>query len=510
MIRFASRAVLCALTAALLIPVTGCGDDDGPQRCDPAAPDCPEGQVCLQDDDSPQGGTCEDSCDPLAADACAPGLVCEQVEGGGSSCFDPVVMTGQVFDIEDEAGIPDALVLAADDTGATVTDVAITDAVGDYELTIPVTRDAAGAPTGGIFTLRVSAADYLPYPSGLRPAIPVDASQASTGDGQWSLSNPTTDVALIPLPPAEQGQGSLSGSVAGDFPAGTLVVAECADPPCPFAFADLSGDYTIFNVPAGSYTVAGYKAFLQLTPVDVTVGDGQDVTGVDLAESSEALGTVTGNINIVNPQQGEATSVVLVPESVFQQITDTFVRGEVPPGLRAPEPGTPPSITGAFTIEGVPLGDYVVLAGFENDYLVRDPDPGISGTQIVHISVDTSSGVDIDLPSSFKITGSLVMVGPGADAPEEVDASQISFVWEDDSSEDYYTLAVYDAFGTEVWFVPDVPRVTGAGNVEVDYDGPALEPGMYYQWRAESWRDTGPISSTEELRGVFYVPGVVN
>ncbi|RMG98044.1 MAG: hypothetical protein D6705_07085 [Deltaproteobacteria bacterium] len=151
-----------------------------------------------------------------------------------------------------------------------------------------------------------------------------------------------------------------------------------------------------------------------------------------------------------------------------------------------------------------PPGDYVVLAGFENDLLVRDPDPSIAGTQIVHISVD--AGATVDLAESFKITGALTMVGPGADGPEAVDPSNVVFSWADDSSEDYYTLAVYDAFGNEVWSVPDVPRVTGSATVDVAYAGPALEPGMYYQWRAESWRDSGPISTTEDLLGVFYVP----
>ena len=201
----------------------------------------------------------------------------------------------------------------------------------------------------------------------------------------------------------------------------------------------------------------------------------------------------------------------LIPESTFMQISDSFVRGEVPPGLRAPESGLAPDVTGAFTIEGVPEGQYVVLAGFENDFLVRDPDPGIAGTQIVHLEVpDPTDGVDITIDSSFKITGALVMIGPGAESPEAVDASDLAFQWEDDSSEDFYTLVVYDAFGTEVWFVPDVPRVTGGDVVEGDYTGPALTPGMFYQWRAESHRDTGPISTTEDLRGVFFVPGAVN
>jgi hypothetical protein len=204
--------------------------------------------------------------------------------------------------------------------------------------------------------------------------------------------------------------------------------------------------------------------------------------------------------------------VVLVVESTFN---DTFVRGEVPRGLRAPLSGEP-SITGEFSIEGVPEGSYVVLAGFENDDLVRDPDPNIAGTQIVTVDMPTPGDtVSLD---SFKITEALNVVSPGREDPEEVTEAP-TLTWADDSSEDFYTVVVYNAYGELVWCLSDqmmgcdggnVDRVTGADNVEVQYDGP-LEPGMYYQFRATSWRQSGgnpgPISQTEDLRGVFYVSG---
>ncbi len=87
------------------------------------------------------------------------------------------------------------------------------------------------------------------------------------------LKNASTDIALIKLPDNETGRKSISGSIilAGDnstHPGGTLVVAEggpCGLT-CPFTFSDKQGSFTIFNVPAGSWTIRGYKEFLQLTP----------------------------------------------------------------------------------------------------------------------------------------------------------------------------------------------------------------------------------------------------
>src|SRR5690606_6756491 len=148
---------------------------------------------------------------------------------------------------------------------------------------------------------------------------------------------------------------------------------------------------------------------------------------------------------------------------------DTFVKGEVPRGLRTPLSG-PPDVSGAFSIEGVPAGSYVVLASFENDDLVRDPDPGIAGTQIVTVDM-AAPGEDVALDTSFKVTEALAVVSPGADAPEAVTGTP-TFVFADDSSEDHYELVVYDAFGNLVWEDTAIPSVSGSATVEVAYGGP--------------------------------------
>ncbi len=39
----------------------------------------------------------------------------------------------------------------------------------------------------------------------------------------------------------------------------------------------------------------------------------------------------------------------------------------------------------------------------------------------------------------------------------------------------------------------------------MQYGGPALQTGGYYQFRATSMKNTAPISRTEDLLGVFFV-----
>ncbi|MBW2457021.1 MAG: hypothetical protein JRI68_21075 [Deltaproteobacteria bacterium] len=475
-------------------------------RCDPDAgnPYCVDDLVCEPDGEgSGVCGKAEGSeCDPTADDPlCAGNLVCAELEDGGYECHQPLLLSGMVFDAATEAAIEGAHVLALDDQATAVTDVAVSAADGTYELSLAVARDADGAPVQAIFTLRASAQDYQTFPSGLRTALPISATDATAEDNGWVVQSAVTDIALLPLPEDEQGLMSISGAVlAEEDSSGVLVVAE-GDAMGLSAISDLGGGYTIFNVPDGSYTVRGYAAGVQLEPVEVAM-DGAALTGVDLVESSAALGSVSGNIQLVNAPGDAATSVVLVVESTF---SDTFVRGEVPRGLRTPLSG-PPDVTGDFTIEDVPAGDYVVLAAFENDDLVRDPDPNIAGTQIVHITMP-SPGEELTISESFKVTEALPVISPGADEPEAV-SSAPTLIWGDDSSEDYYTVVVYNAYGELVWEDDNVPSVSGDDQVSVDYGGP-LESGMYYQFRATSWRTPGgtpgPISVTEDLRGVFFV-----
>ncbi|MBI4950454.1 MAG: carboxypeptidase regulatory-like domain-containing protein [Myxococcales bacterium] len=485
--------------------------------CDPAGPDqCVDAMVCgetLAGDGVcgiAEGGTC----DP-AAPLCAGGLVCAELQAGGFACYLPVLVRGMVFDSATDAAIEGALVLALDDQATAVTDVATSDASGNYVLDLPVVRDANGAPVPNFqFTLRASAQDYQTFPGGLRTALPISSSEAAELADGYTIQTAITDIALIALPAADQGRPSISGTVlGGDESAGVLVIAEDANGVGISAISDLAGAYKIFNVPDGAQTVRGYAAGLQLDPENVTVA-GADLTGVDLSSSGNALGSITGSVQIVNAPGGSMTSVVLVVASTF---SDTFVRGEVPRGLRTPLSG-PPNVTGGFTIDNVPAGSYVVLAAFENDGLVRDPDPNIAGTQIVTVDM-ASPGTDVTLADSFKITEALAVIGPGTDDPEPVTTAP-NLEWADDSSEDFYTVVVYNAYGDLVWCLstalvggvtcdgPNIPGSSGA-DVSVPYGGP-LDPGMYYQFRATSWRspggNVGPISNTEDLRGVFYVP----
>lgn len=485
--------------------------------CDPDAedPNCRVGSECRKKPDDAAEDAPENlclvvkagECDPLAP-FCADALTCAELEDGSHACHAPLLVRGSVSNAVDRAALEGAHVIGLDAESTAVTDVSVSGADGSYELELPVVRDADGKPVAESYTLRASAQGFQAFPGGLRTALPLNSKDAVESGSAYVLEGALTEITLIALPDDGVSRHVVSGHLAdaeGSTSkeamaalAGVLVVAEGDETWT--AITDKQGAFSIFNVPAGSFELNGYAAGVAVDPENISVA-GQDLSDVTLQAHLADLSTVSGSVQIVNPGDGNATSVILVVASTFNE---SSLRGETPRGLRAPRSGDP-SVTGAFSIAGVPDGDYVVLAAFENDQLVRDPDTNIAGTDLVHITV---SGGDLAVSESFKVTGALSVLGPGAELPEAV-SSAPTLRWADDSSEDWYEVRVYDAFGEEVWNDLKVPSVSGAAEVSIKYGGP-MELGMYYQFRVTSWRQPGnkkpaPISATEDLRGVFYV-----
>lgn len=439
-------------------------------------------------------GCGDDPCDPNKNTGCDSHQACERIQGGDSKCVAALEVVGRVFDLDTNAGIAGARIVAIDANGAAASFVATSGSDGSYTLPIPVERTSAGAPDMTFtLTLRADAANYLTFPAGIRPALPLDTATAVMTDGRYQIKSSLTDIGLLKLPANTPAGGTIKGNVADNAThASALVVAE-ANGVGYTAIAGRDGDYTIFNVPPGTASVNAYARGYNYTSKSADVKAGAATT-VDLDLSNAAASTVSGSVNIVNGGNGTMTSVILVLESTFNTM---LARGETPPGLRAPDPGTAPNVTNAFSITGVPAGKYVVLAGFENDFLVRD-ESSIGGTAIVHQEV--VAGQDVTIASSFKLTGADDIVSPGAMGPETVTGTP-TFTWIDDSSEDRYTVTVFDSYGTVYW-----EGGTPKSVVTLPYGGPALKSGQYYQFRVASIKDPSEvISRSEDLKGVFLV-----
>jgi len=439
------------------------------------------GSGCGGEETEGAGGAA--ACSVEKQTGCAPGLACEEVEGQSPGCFAPIAFKGKVFSATDEKPIEGARVVARDANGAAVSNVAITQADGTYALNVPVKRDANGKPLKIQYTLRTDAAGFQTFPTAPRVALPIDTDTAA-GDPPV-VQSAATDVALIPLPDTSQ-FGSIAGKVVADAPGGTLIVAGGAT-----GIADLSGAYEVFNVPAGAgVAVSAYAAGLQIKPNSADVTAGKQTPNIDLEATGPATASVSGKVELVAGASGPTTIVLAVEETFNADVA----RGEVPKGLRVD------NITSTFEIKNVPDGKYVVLAAFENDNKVRDPDVSIGGTEIVHIIV---AGQNLPITESFKVTDALEVVSPGAEKLDEVSGTP-DFVWGDYSGEDHYEVRLFDALGNKIWEDLAIPGVSGSKIVTAKYGGPALTSGMIYQFRATAIKNGGsPISSTEDLKGVF-------
>jgi hypothetical protein len=440
------------------------------------------------------------------SEGCEGGFVCESVNGEGEpACFAPVVIRGRVFDTADDSGIGGASIVALDVNGSARSSVAFSEDDGSYELLLPVTRDADGDPIGDSVQLRVAAAGYQAFPLPPREALPIDldARVDTGGDGgveEHVIMNAATDVGLVALPNASGDDATIEGSIDHELGAGALFLAVQGGEAVSTAIADADGEFVLFNVPPGDTTIEAYRQGVAVEPAMVTPDTAEHVEDVVLSAGVDGLTTVSGKVEIVNAPGASMTTVILVPRSTF---VENVARGIAPAGLRADD------VTSDFSIEGVAPGEWTVLAAFENDLLVRDPDQSIAGTDIVHITV-AGEGT-YELMDSFKVTEALAVRSPGRDGLEVVGTGDPTFTWADDSSEDGYELRVYDAFGNLVHEALDIARVNGGTDVSYTWSGATLERGGIYQFRVVSWSTSGNsstrsyLSATEDLRGVFQV-----
>lgn len=445
---------------------------------------------------APGCGGDEDGCTVGEVGACGGALVCEAGPDGEGVCALPLLVEGRVFDLATDAPIEGARVLALDANGVALSTAAITLVDGTYSLPVPTERDADGLPVGDPVVLRVSASGYVSFALAPRVALPIDRTAPVESDTDLVVASAATDVGLIAR--SGVGTGTIAGTIDSTAASGALVIATGAGGAVT-GLADRDGTFVLFDVPAGAVSVEAYRAGIRILPADATVAP-LATTTVVLGVALDGLSTVEGTVQIVNAPGGSSTSVILVVESTFDE---TFARGEAPAGLRAAP------VSGGFSIAGVAPGRYVALAAFENDGLVRDPDTSIGGTEIVHFEVPATSGT-VALGDGFKVTEALEVVSPGADGLTILPATDPTFVWADDSSEDGYEVRVYDALGALVHEDTMVPRVTGSATVSYTWTGASLTSGMIYQYRALSFsedRDGNHIylSATEDLRGIFQI-----
>ena len=458
-------------------------------------------------------------CNPADASSCPSGLTCEPVAGGGTVCAAPVQLSGKVFDLANPTpGISGARVVALDASQAPLAPAATTNASGGYAIAVPATRNPDGSPTGSV-TLRADAAGYQTFPSGLRQAVPVALSTAALVSGTYRVTA-ATDIGLAALPAGSY--AALHGTVATpQSGGGALVVATpAAGGASVSGYADKSGAYYVYNLPVAAsgttdWMVKPYAKganYLSSAAQPVALANGDDKL-VNFTIGSTIPYTLTGGLLFTgqNKPASAVTSVILVVKSTYDQLLH---RGEAPPGLRDG------NATGSgFTISGVPDGDYMVLAAFENDGWVQDTGQGSTGYYEVVISGGALTEVFLDgaLQSNqsiaFKVTGAISLDAPFTgtydSAPWPANTATPTFYWADYPSSATYDILVIDYLGNVACSKTAIPYGTTsfAWNSGDCSGATGTSSNTWYQFIVRAYQTGGALASrSEDLKGVFYTP----
>jgi len=354
----------------------------------------------------------------------------------------------------------------------------------------------------GNYQLKISAQGYNSSPPPRVPPLPVKV---------YSNQTTTVTIELFPIDP-NLTVGAISGEVrsGGNPVAGALVIAEVAgDSFTTISSAD--GSYVLYNVAAGSANVTAYIKGLNFPTLNaVTVTADTTTTDQNLVASGVANGTISGNLQFVAGGTARTTDVTLID----------LVTREVIPGLRVYT-----DANNDYSMSGLPNGDFEIVASMLNDGNVIDPDEAVTqGDPLVTVT----SGSAVPATRSFKITGAVVMDTPSTPANNVVPVltATPTFTWHSESSYSSasgFAIEVINESGETVWggfggfdpVVGDPTVLVLGGTYTIDYAGPALQSGRYYQLRIYAMKNvtTTPdypngyklISVTENLDGVFKV-----
>jgi hypothetical protein len=353
---------------------------------------------------------------------------------------------------------------------------------GKYSISLPA----------GTYLMKISNQGYNSIPPEGISAVPVVVTAGQTIPASYQMVASSITNA-----------GYVSGKVVvGTTPKQGVLVIVSGNAGTYSGTSGTNGIFTIYNVPAGSYTLKGYIASFNSNPANVTITQNAKTTASDLILTSGATGTVSGSVTFL------ATTNIEVDVSLVIPGTNSTI-----PGL------TVMTSSGNYTLTNVPNGTFIARASWANDNKVVDPDWIIkSGEPIVIVN---SNNVSLN----FSLTGSVLLISPSnaltTTVPVEVTTASPVFSWTAYASTDNYVLEVIDMNGTTVWGgISGTPltrkviiaKTQTSATYNFDATGQALQNGKTYRWRVyASKNDSGQalgwklISASEEQMGLFKI-----
>lgn len=364
------------------------------------------------------------------------------------------------------------------------------------------TTDSNGMYTAelssGAYTVRVSAQGYNSAPSQGISGVPTEIVLGTTVEKEVALRTHSSATATA----------QISGSTGV---AGTLVVAyDSTTENWASALSDADGNFTLFNVEPGNYDITAFKAGNTSDTIN-TVADVDGIyTDQNLTVETATNSTLSGSITFLAGENGVVDITLLHP------VTMDTIPGLVTENL---------SQDNSYTLEGVPDGDFLAWASFENDGYIVDQDWIIKNGGFPNALELTISSAN--QTKDFSVTDTVPLVSPTNDAepviPVEVDTLTPTFTWQTYPGTQQWAIEVFDSDGNTIWGGFDGVNTIGHTtiskdtlSVQFDFDGSAseaLEDGKTYRWKVLSLKDgTGAEAGTlviesasEDQLGLFKV-----
>ena len=396
------------------------------------------------------------------------------------------ILSGLVTDANSGTALEGVTIIVFDaNNNLPVGSTLVTDATGNYSVTL----------TPGTYYIKAYSQGYQQVPpKGITPL------SFAVTDGQ------TTDNPFSMFPSSVANGGYISGNVGQG---GVLVIAN--DGVNGYStISDENGNYTIYNVPAGTYTVNGYTSGYNGTEVTNTLVDiNTETPNIDIVMTAGATGSVSGQVTFL------ATGNIEVDVALI----DVYTK-EVIPGLFTQ------TISQQYTINNVPNGNFIARATFANDDRVVDPD------WIVKFGEPTVSVAANNVSLDFSCTNSVKLVAPTNAAtsvqPIEITTTTPTFEWTAYAATSDYVIEVSDASGNVIWggfgfdavnqvptknvIIPSSSTSVVFGDVSVGTAPTAqLEVGKIYRWRIYASKDAqnaagwSLISASEDQRGLIKI-----
>ena len=347
--------------------------------------------------------------------------------------------------------------------------------------------------SAGNYFVNITAQGFNPVPVGNISPIPFAIVEEQT----------TNRIYYLDVHPNSGTTGQINGYVE-PVVNGILIIAESTSRYSAVSGPD--GYFVLFNLPFGTYDLFAYKAgYTATTNPQGTISHSSDVTSVNVSLSEITGSTLSGAVTFL-ASENSTVDISLLDRSTLSAI----------PGL-----STFNALSGGtYSIEGIPPGDYIAWASFQNDGYVMDPDWIFKNPGALEITFTTDTSSELN----FSVTGVITINSPTNPAdsiyPVMTDSSIPTFTWTAYPSAKEYIIEVKDINGNIIWGGYEAdgtinhPQIDSTSAV-FNFDGTAsstLLPEQIYQWKVYADDDKNNagiqtlISSSEDLLGLFQVP----